>query len=237
MCRSTNYLETREQLHFGMFAKRPIAGRVKTRLAEEIGAEPAAQIYSAFLNDSLSRLGDIGHYRTIGFAPRHEESSSWFQEAAGDRWNLWPQPAADLGTRMAAYFEWEFQRGADRVVLIGSDSPTIPRAAVETAFSKLANRDCVLGPSADGGYYLIGLAKPAPRLFESVTWSGARVLSQTIERIGQEQLSFDLLPVWYDVDTVDDLQMLAGHLAAMRRAGTEVELAETETVLKVLSRS
>ena len=100
------------------------------------------------------------------------------------------------------------------------------------ALELLGERDCVLGPAADGGYYLIALRRPCPALFEGIDWGTPRVLEQTVDRLRQAGLSLHLLPVWYDVDTPDDLAFLRGDLAAMRHAGMTVDLPATDQVLR-----
>lgn len=205
---------------FGLFAKRPRAGDVKTRLAAGFGETAAAEIYTAFLHDLVERFQSTGDRRVLGYAPGDDSTRSYFKDLCGDRYDLRPQPAAGLGERMADYFDAGIAEVADRVVLIGSDSPTLRTSYVEHAFVALGHRDCVIGPATDGGYCLIGFAKPPPEtVFQDIDWSGERVLTQTVERLATAGLSLHLLPMGYDVDTPADLQMLYGHLAAMRLAG------------------
>jgi glycosyltransferase A (GT-A) superfamily protein (DUF2064 family) len=156
----------------GVFAKHPVPGAVKTRLA----AEPSSEF---------------------------------------------PQREGDLGQRMAAFFAEQFVAGADRVVLIGTDSPTLGRSLIERAFHELNSVDVVLGPATDGGYYLIGCAGRVPPLFGGIAWGSSRVLQETIACL-PASYRLALLPPWYDVDTLDDWRALCGHLAALRRAGCPV---------------
>ena len=120
---------------------------------------------------------------------------------------------------MQAFLAGELEEGADRVVLIGSDTPTLDPTMVISGFLCLEGRDVVIGPATDGGYYLVGARRSAPPIFEGVDWSSPNVLSQTIDRLADTELSLSILPPWYDVDTPDDVRMLAGHLRALRRAG------------------
>ena len=197
----------------GMFAKFPENGCVKTRLAEKLGADGATAIYRAFLRDLTRRLRLSAGRRVLCYTPDQERSRSYFAALAGQDFELWSQPAGDLGRRMLSFFT-TFLDSGDRVILMGSDSPTLPISIVDEAFSALERSDCVLGPATDGGYYLIGLRAVHDSLFSGIQWSGAQVLSQTVERIRACGLSLELLQPWYDVDTWEDLVFLAGHRRA-----------------------
>lgn len=206
---------------FGIFAKQPLPGRVKTRLATDIGPESAARFYEAFVRDSLHRFRSTGERRVIGTTPQSSAADDWFRAAAAGNYELWPQPESSLGDRMLAYFREHLRAADDRAILIGSDSPTIPLEFVEQAFEYLSSIDCVIGPASDGGYYLIGLRTTAvrERLFAEIEWSGCRVLETTAARLAELTLTVALLPVWYDVDSVTDLQVLRGHLKALQLTG------------------
>ncbi len=119
-----------------------------------------------------------------------------------------------------------------RVVVIGSDSPTLPREFVARTPALLDERDCVLGPAADGGYYLIGLRRPCPDLFRGIDWGTSRVLSQTVDRVATAGLTLHVLPLWTDIDTLDDLHALQGHLSALRLAGLDETLPRTDAWLR-----
>ena len=148
---------------------------------------------------------------------------------AGDKFHLEPQADGDLGRRLSLFFVQRFVEGARRVVVVGSDSPTLPLPYIDDAFSALDDADVVLGPAMDGGYYLIGLREPMPELFERVDWSGERVLRQTMERMGDAR-RLALLPPWYDVDRRVDWEMLVGHLAALRKVGIDPQAPRTESL-------
>src|SRR5262249_47287508 len=152
----------------------------------------------------------------LAFAP--PSATEAFADLVRGRFTLTPQRDGDLGSRMAAFFGEQVQAGAESVVLLGTDSPTVPPAFVEQAFQELEQADVVLGPATDGGYSLIGCARRVPPVFEGISWSGPRVLSQTVARLADPSWRLALLPPWYDVDTLDDWQMLQGHLQALRRA-------------------
>lgn len=220
----------------GMFGRRPEVGRVKTRLAAALGAEMACTAYEAMLLDLLElwggdRLLAPGGRRVLVFAP--EDAGPWFDEHAPSSWALQPQVDGDLGLRMRSFFEGEFEDGAGRVVLIGSDSPTLDPSIVISAFLCLDGRDVVLGPSTDGGYYLVGCRPPVPPIFEGIDWSTPDVLGQTIDRLCASGRSVAVLPPWYDIDTPDDWRLLSGHLRALKSSGFEPGLPRLEGLIRV----
>ena len=138
----------------GLFVKFPEPGRVKTRLAAEIGHELAAELYSAFLSDLIPRFRDITARRVLAYTPNDDRSRQFFERLADGQFELWAQPEGNLGERMRSFFE---AFGPEPVVLMGSDSPTLLRNHVEHALNVLRSVDCVLGPATDGGVYLIGM--------------------------------------------------------------------------------
>jgi rSAM/selenodomain-associated transferase 1 len=210
----------------GLFAKEPRPGRVKSRLAAETTPEWAARVAAAFLRDLVVRLAAVDARRVLAFAP--PEAEPYFAGLACGRFVLRPQCDGDLGRRLADFFAAALQDGAEQVVVVGSDSPTLPLAHVAKAFAELERADVVLGPAADGGYYLLGCAGRVPPLFEGIPWGGARVLWDTVARLGGPGWNLAVLPPWYDVDTLDDWWALRGHLAALRRAGIDPEVPHTE---------
>ena len=223
----------------GIFAKQPVPGRVKTRLARDWGNERAAALYECFVRDLLSRFVRDGNRRVIGFAPDNDEARQWFDTASqpltdAEAWTLWPQPESNLGGRMTTFFETWTESADHRTILIGSDSPSLPDEYLEQTWLLLETNDCVLGPATDGGYYLIGLRGTVADFgapFRNVEWSTAGVLAQTVERLKQHDLSLGLLPPWYDVDSVEDVVTLAGHLAALEQSGTADFLTSTQQCL------
>ncbi len=216
----------RESLVLGLFAKRPRPGEVKTRLAAATSPQFAADVAAAFLGDVLDRLTPLPVRRVVAFAPA--DAAAYFAALVGDRFSLCPQSDGDLGRRLAAFFDAQFAAGAGRVVVVGADSPTLPVAHVEQAFAELDRADVVLGPATDGGYTLVGCARrPAP-VFDRIPWSGPDVLAATVARLADAGAKLALLPPWYDVDTRDDWRMLRGHVAALRRAGTDPGVPRTE---------
>jgi uncharacterized protein len=200
---------------FGLFAKYWEPGKVKTRLAATLvagtlGDEAASEVYHEFVSVLVRRFSLCADRCVLCFTP-HEKADA-FVTLGGGEWNVEPQAEGDLGARMAAYFDSCFARGADHVVLIGSDSPTMPTEYIESAFRKLRETDVVLGPTEDGGYYLVGMSRNVPEIFDGIDWSTPHVWEQTVARLDALQLPYDSLPPWYDVDEATDLKRLRDEL-------------------------
>jgi rSAM/selenodomain-associated transferase 1 len=180
--------------------------------------------------DTVERLARIDAVRVLAFTP--PSAHQYFAELSKGRFRLTPQMDGDLGQRMASFFAEQFQAGAVASVLVGSDSPTLPLGYILQAFQELETADVVIGPSSDGGYYLIGCARRVPPLFEGIAWSTSLVLADTMAALRDPKWRLALLPPWYDVDTLDDWRMLQGHVAALRRAGLDPDLPNTEPLLQ-----
>lgn len=219
-------MRSEEKTCLGLFAKWPTPGHVKTRLAAETTMEWAAAVAAAFLGDVADRLSILPVRRILVFAPA--EARQQFAGLLGDRFALCPQGSGTLGQRLAGFIRGQLEAGAGAVVVLGTDSPTLPLAHVEQAFAELEQADVVVGPATDGGYYLLGCAREVPPIFEDVAWSSSRVLSQTIAHLKDPRWRLAVLPPWYDVDTREDWDMLCGHLAALRRMGIDPGLPRTE---------
>jgi hypothetical protein len=196
-----------------IMAKAPVPGAVKTRLCSPYTVEEAAELYRSFLLDTFELAARLrGVTVTVAYFP--SEAEEVFKAMAPPAFELMPQRGADLGERLSGAFEQLFSLGYERVVAIGADSPTLPSAYVERSFESLAMADLVLGPSADGGYYLIGMKAPHPELFQGVAMGTERVFMETLERARRANLRVSLLPPWYDVDTRDDVKRLLAELRA-----------------------
>lgn len=203
--------------HLGVFAKYWEPGAVKTRLAQRIGKAAAASLYHEFLQCLVARFARIGDERTLAFWPgdrRHE-----FAALGGDAWQLELQAGDDLGQRMKHFFERRFAqsattpKSASAAVLIGSDSPTMRFSVLTSAFQALEEFDIVLGPTSDGGYYLVGMSAAHVAIFDDIEWSTPAVWKQTVERTEQLGLRHFVLPSFFDVDEVDDLARLLQDIA------------------------
>jgi glycosyltransferase A (GT-A) superfamily protein (DUF2064 family) len=219
-----------------VMAKAPIPGSVKTRLMPVFSAAQAATLARALLVDQLQHLRafrDANLY--LAFTPAH--ARRLIRRLAPPRCEIFAQSGADLGARMQHIFATLFAAGHRRIVLIGGDLPPVPLRYLTQAFTYLdgkkfpaqprltkhvmsgvqetkrggfdgAQQRAVLGPSFDGGYYLIGLNREQPALFDRMTWSHDRVLAQALEKLDASGVRSKQLRPWFDVDTVDDVQRL-----------------------------
>lgn len=194
-------------------AKRPAPGRTKTRLTPPLTPEQASVLYECFLRDTLDLMRRVPDVQpAIAYLPAEE--SSYFEELAPD-FELVLQEGEDLGARLDNALSSYLEAGCQRVVIMNSDGPTLPVARLEAAFDGLRNgADVVLGPSDDGGYYLIGLRRPAPRLLREVRMSTPDVLADTLAIAAEEGLRVELLSPWYDVDDADSLARLQDELVS-----------------------
>ena len=196
-----------------IFAKAPIPGQVKTRLCPPLTPDEAATMHGSFVLDTLERTkAAVSKFRLpidryLACAP---SSALAFFRIMEERQavRLLDQEGDDLGARMDGVFHTLFSRGYGRVVIAGTDVPSLPLETYHQAVQLLDRYDVVLGPALDGGYYLIGLKKVAPPLFRDIPWSTDRVLALTNEKVAMLGLSVGVLPEWRDVDTIDDLNIL-----------------------------
>jgi hypothetical protein len=198
-----------------VMAKAPRVGTVKTRLCPPLQATEAADLARCFLLDAVERVAAVVGVRPIvAYAP--VEARAEF-EAAAPGFALIAQRGADLGERQARLVEDILALGHEAALLIGTDSPTLPPETIDEAVSLVMapDVDVVVGPTEDGGYYLIGLRTPCPGLFEAIPWSTGAVLSLTLERARRLGLRAACLATWYDVDTGADLARLESGLRAL----------------------
>lgn len=196
-----------------MMAKAPQAGDVKTRLCPPLTSEAAAALYRGFLLDAVANIAALRRVQPVmSYAPA---SSAAFFAGLVPHWPRLPQEGADLGTRMHNCFRRLLAHDYDHVLLTGSDLPTLPRRVLRQAVHLAASPqiDVIIGPSEDGGYYLIGLRTPCSVLFENMTWSTPEVLAETVRRATRLGLRIAYLPTWYDIDTPADLARLQAALA------------------------
>lgn len=202
-----------------LFVKHPVPGQVKTRLQPRLGAAAAARLYRAFVLDSAETLAAVrADRRVVAFAPASAREETARLLSGAGTFEYVPQPEGGLGMRLEEMMWAGFACGADRVVIIGSDSPSLPAEAVEDALELLRTKALVLGPSIDGGYYLVGQSRPCGGIFRGIAWSTGAVLGQTLAALppGAE---LGLLPPHYDVDTPAAAAFLRVHLEALHRAG------------------
>jgi uncharacterized protein len=196
-----------------VMAKAPLAGQVKTRLLPLCTPAEAAELSRSLLVDQLNHLLDFGRADLyLAFAP--VDARLQMRQLAPPSFHLFPQEGDELGSRMAAVFEKLFRMGHKKIVLIGGDLPPLPPSIFDQAYAFLesATQRVVLGPSRDGGYYLVGCNQPTPRIFDGMSWSHGAVLAQTLERLAFLEIEYHLLPAWFDIDTPDDLRYLESAL-------------------------
>ncbi|MCA9263279.1 MAG: TIGR04282 family arsenosugar biosynthesis glycosyltransferase [Planctomycetales bacterium] len=195
----------------GVFAKYWEPGAVKTRLAATVGEQVAAEFHRFSLETTLRRCEAVADRNVLGYWPPDKWDA--FGCVCRGWWDGLPQPSGNLGTRMWHYFVTSFATGADRVVLIGSDSPNLPISIVAQAFELLSERTLVLGPSTDGGYYLVGGRREMPNIFADISWGTPEVWQQTVTQIHALDLVWSELPRWYDIDTWQDVLRLRADLS------------------------
>lgn len=198
-------------------AKEPVATKVKTRLCPGLSPAQAAEIYTLFIQDMVDEMSGIAGNESglpgtpppvrLALAYSPEGAEKTFEVMLPTPMLIFPQQGAELGERLSNIFTKLHGEGYEQVHIINSDSPDMPRSLVSksTKLLEMPQVDLVLGPCADGGYYLIGLKRPVPDLFREIPWSTGRVLALTIERARALGLSHGLLEPWYDIDTCDDL--------------------------------
>jgi uncharacterized protein len=225
-----------------VMAKASIPGRVKTRLVPPLSPEQAARLNTAFLRDAAdtllaaARLANIKGF--MAYAPAG--SADFFRGVLPDGVDLIETAAADLGGCLLQAASTLLDAGHASVCLLSSDNPTLPAGYLATAASLLAEAGDrgVIGPSTDGGYYLIGIKQAHRRLFDDITWSSEHVLRQTLTQAEELGLPMAMLPAWYDVDDLDTLRVLVGELlddAPFRAAEREVAPAHfTRRCVRVL---
>ncbi len=191
-----------------VMTKAPRPGESKTRLVPPLTFAEAAALSRALLIDQLNHLTEYsGAELFVAFTPK--DSTELFETLVPKRFSCFAQDGDGLGERMRRAFQHIFAQGFENVVLIGSDLPPIPLRHFDHAYAALgAGRDVVLGPAEDGGYYLIGVKRLIPGLFEAIRWSRADVFERTMEIIMRAGLSYDLLPSEQDIDTPQDLVRL-----------------------------
>src|SRR5918994_3242735 len=191
-----------------ILTKAPQPGQSKTRLVPPLSYAEAAELARALLLDQLESLTTVRGARLfIAFTP--ETAAGFFEGFISQGFTCFAQRGRSLGERMCHAFEHLFASGFENIILIGSDLPTLPMKYFQQAYGWLEkSADIVLGPSADGGYYLIGMNRMIATLFDDIEWSSADVLCQTIHKLDDLNLKHELLSEWYDIDTAKDLERL-----------------------------
>jgi len=204
------------QCALAVMAKAPKAGRVKTRLSPPLTPEQAADLNICFLKDTAENIAAVaGSGRAAGlisYTPVGDEFL--FDNLLPSEFALIPQRGEGFGERLLATAQDLLSCGYGSVCLIDSDSPTVPAAAFEEAIAALQREGdrIVLGPADDGGYYLIGLKRAHPELFAKISWSTSSVFAETVAAAEAANIEVVVLPLWYDVDDGETLELLTKEL-------------------------
>jgi len=209
-----------------IMAKAPVAGTVKTRLVPPLTPAQAAEVCRALLLDQFDHLRNFaGAQRYVFYTPADAENI--LRGLGGADYIYLAQSGDDLGARMQQVFTDLSRLGHRDIILIGSDLPALPLAILEQAFGQLSRskRRVVLGPSEDGGYYLVGMNRPTPEIFADMTWSHDRVFADTTARLDALSRPYSVLPTWFDLDVAVDFQRLWQLPKSELRAGLSRTLA------------
>lgn len=207
---STNSLETSRDVKKAeaaraliIFIRNPVLGRVKTRLAADAGKEQALEIYTALLRHTRETAIETACSRYLFYTDFIDDQDEWPEHLFQKKL----QQGSNLGEKMLHAFEAVLANHT-AAVIIGSDCYALRAAHIELAFEQLTEYDIVIGPAEDGGYYLLGLKKPHPHIFNGIDWSTEKVLQQTLNRIEQNSLRYFCLEMLPDVDTLNDWERI-----------------------------
>jgi rSAM/selenodomain-associated transferase 1 len=206
-----------------LFARDPVLGQVKTRLQSKFDEATVLDLYTRFLQDSIDKICSLND--VTPFIGAYPNSSSQYFKNVSEQKNItiFPQEGGDLGERMKNAFLKLVDDGYQKVVIIGSDSPSLPLSYLESAFD--SDGEVVIGPSTDGGYYLIGMNRKVTDVFSNISWGTESVLSKTMDRLREDGAKLKLLPLWYDVDHPEDLKFLKTHLDLIELEGGAIPAA------------
>ena len=207
-----------------IFVRFPGQGQVKSRLAKDLGAEAATNLYRCFVEDLLERFSKEAYRLRIAFYPADKEQET--REMLGDEFSYIAQTGEDLGERMKLAFLRCFREGAQSVVLIGSDIPDLPARIIDEAFRALDKYGAVIGPSVDGGYYLIGFQRDTLNgdVFSGLLWGTERVFQETMNLLQMAGSPVHVLPFWRDIDKHEDI-------AALIKNSDDTGFADSKTML------
>ncbi len=213
-----------------IFVKYPDPSNVKTRLQSDLTSEDAASLYRAMVEDIVSRFKNVLNYDVIlFFSPGN--AGLKFENWLGNSFKYVTQQGEDLGEKMYNAFVWASEQSYQQAVLIGSDLPTLESGIIDDTFDKLANADVVLGPTVDGGYYLIGLKKPNKQIFKNIHWGTDVVFSETLKNVSRQKLAVTKIKMLRDLDTMTDVLRLWNFLKLSNNEQIKT-LPETYNVIK-----
>lgn len=183
-----------------IFARNPVRGKVKTRLAATMGHDKALSIYQSLLEHTVQITEQLTCDRYVFYADGISKNDIW----SDDLYLKKNQEGKDLGQRMLHAFDTLFQQGYQKIIIIGTDCFELSFSILLDAFTALDEKEVVIGPSEDGGYYLLGMRQFFPFLFEGKAWSTDTVYNSTIQQLKMHKISYGILPILNDIDTEDD---------------------------------
>lgn len=187
-----------------IFLKNPVVGSVKSRLSLAIGDYNACQIYIDLFQKLHQNIKDLNCDKAVWYSDFIDENDIWENNIFIKR----TQMGENIGERMMNAFEKSFNKNYERVILVGSDIINLSEKIINTGFNLLVEKDIVLGPAYDGGYYLVGMKKFNPALFFGNKWSTESVLKSTLKTCKKQKLSYGILNHLSDLDTIDDFKYL-----------------------------
>lgn len=194
-----------------LMAKQPQAGKTKTRLCPPFSPEEAAELYEALLKDTLALAGGLeGIQMAVAISP--PESLGYFEQIAPPGTLMLQVQGVTIGVCLEQSLRALLNLGYQKVLALNTDGPSLPREYLLQAVHLLDAHDLVLGPSEDGGYYLVGIKKRHPTIFENIPWSTGAVLARTLEQAEKLRLRAALTPPWYDVDSPADAKRLQAEI-------------------------
>jgi uncharacterized protein len=190
-----------------VFTKYPRNGNVKTRLGKTLGNYFAAEFFKLMAEHIFEvclSLPEKDYSLFLFFSEQEEKEpvNNWVD----NRFSLQLQEGRDLGERMKSAFRFLFKNLYKKVIIIGTDCPEMNSEILLKSFNELSGKNVVIGPSTDGGYYLLGMDSFYPFLFDKIEWSSSKVFKESIKRVEKNKLSFELMPELIDVDTEEDMR-------------------------------
>lgn len=200
-----------------IFAKEPKKGRVKTRLRGYLSETQCVALYKALLKDTFELVKPLEHIAKVLAYDSSTDEPGYLKEL-GKGFIFYRQEGKDLGRRLHNAIKFSGKMHSDKTVIIGSDSPNLPITYVKEAFRRLEKNDIVLGPSADGGFYLLGIKDPCFEIFKDIQWGSGSVLEDTVKNAGMLDKKIAILKKWYDIDDAAGLIRLRKDLKKEKKA-------------------
>ncbi len=188
-----------------VFAKEPVPWTVKTRLAPPLDGMQSARLAGALIKDTVDMINSMDEFKNKVLYYYPSSGAGYFGKIAGHKWDIKLQEGKGLKERMSAAFGSIIKKNGPPAVIIGTDLPGLPISFLQASIRVLKRDDIVIGPSRDGGFYLIGVSGYFPQLFEKIRWSTSNAFGDLVNNINSLDLSFHVLPEWFDIDDMDGL--------------------------------